>query len=65
MESEFVSAAGGMQEDMVCYYVFKELGLNIQLPMPLRMDSQTTIACIMNEASSAKTKYVDIQVQVH
>ena len=61
MESEFVSAARGVQEAMGCYHMVKELGINIQLPMKLYMDNQAAIACIMNEASSAKTKHVDIK----
>jgi hypothetical protein len=61
MESEFVSAARGVQEAMGCYHMVKELGMNIQLPMKLYMDNQAAITCIMNEASSAKTKHVDIK----
>jgi hypothetical protein len=61
MESEFISAARGVQETMGCYYLVKELGMNMQLPMKRRMDNQTVITCIMNEASSSKTKHVDIK----
>jgi hypothetical protein len=43
------------------YYLVKELGMNMQLPMKLRMDNQAAITCIMNEASSSKTKDVDIK----
>jgi len=61
MESEFVSASRGVQEVLGCYHLVKELSLPIQLPILLRMDNQAAIACIMNEASSAKTKHVDIK----
>ena len=61
MESEFISAARGVQDAMGCYYLVKELGMNMQLPMKLRMDNQAAITCIMNEASSSKTKHVDIK----
>jgi hypothetical protein len=61
MESEFISAAQGVQEAMGCYYLVKELGMNMQLPMKLRMDNQAVITFIMNEASSSKTKHVDIK----
>jgi hypothetical protein len=61
MESELVSAARGVQEAMGCYHLVKELGLKIQLPMRLRMDNQAAVACIMNEASIAKTKQVEIK----
>jgi hypothetical protein len=61
MESEFISVARGVQEAMGCYYLVKELGMNMQLPMKLRMDNQDAITCIMNEASSSKTKHVDIK----
>jgi hypothetical protein len=61
MESEFVSASRGIQEAMGCYYMVKELGQPIRLPIQLRMDNQAAIATIMNEASSSKTKHVDIK----
>jgi hypothetical protein len=62
MESEFISAARGVQEAMGCYYLVKELGMNMQLPMKLRMDNQAAITCIMNEASSSKTKHVKVSM---
>jgi hypothetical protein len=61
MESEFLSAARGVQEAMGCYYLVIELGMNMQLPMKVRIDNQTAITCVMNEASSSKTKHVDIK----
>jgi hypothetical protein len=61
MESEFVSASRGIQEAMGCYHLIKELKRSIKLPMQLRMDNQAAIASIMNEASSSKTKHVDIK----
>jgi hypothetical protein len=61
MESEFFSAARGVQEAMVCYYLVKELGMNMQVFMKLRMDNQAAITCVMNEASSSKTKHIDIK----
>jgi hypothetical protein len=61
MESEFVSAARGIQEAMGCYHLVKELKRPIKLPMQLRMDNQAAIASILNEPSSSKTKHVDIK----
>jgi hypothetical protein len=61
MESEFISAARGVQKAMGCYYLVKELGMNMQLLMKLRMDNQAAITCIMNEANSSKIKHVDIK----
>jgi len=61
MESEFISASRGIQEAMGCYHMVKELGQPIRLPIQLRMDNQAAIATIMNEASSSKTKHVDIK----
>jgi hypothetical protein len=61
MESEFLSAARGVQEAMGCYYLVIELEMNMQLPMKVRMDNQAAITCVMNEASSSKTKHVDIK----
>jgi hypothetical protein len=61
MESEFISASRGIQEAMGCYHMVKELGQPIRLPIQLRMDNQAAIATIMNEASSSKTKHVNIK----
>jgi hypothetical protein len=61
MESEFISAARGVQEAMGCYHMVKELGQPIALPIKLFMDNQAGIATIINEASSSKTKHVDIK----
>jgi hypothetical protein len=61
MESEFVSACRGIQDAMGCYHMVKELGQPIKLPIHLRMDNQAGIVTIMNEASSSKTKHVDIK----
>ncbi len=46
---------------MGCYHLIKELKRPIKLAMLLRVDNQATIASIMNEASSSKTKHVDIK----
>ncbi len=61
MESEFVSAARGIQETMGYYHLIKELGRPIELPIQLRMKNKVVITSIMNEASSSKTKLVDIK----
>jgi hypothetical protein len=61
MESEFVSATHGIREAMSCYYLVKELGQKIKLPIKLRMDNQAAIASIMDGASSSKSKHVDIK----
>ncbi len=61
MESEFVSAARGIQEAMGCYNLVKESERTVKLPILLRMDNQAVIDTIMNEASSSKTKHVDIK----
>jgi hypothetical protein len=61
MESEFISAARGIQEAMGCYHLIKELKRPIKLPMLLYVDNQAAIASIMNETSSSKTKHVDIK----
>ncbi len=65
MESEFASASRGMQEAMGCYHMVKELKQPIELSIQSRMDNQAAIATIMNEASSSKTKHVDIKHQVY
>ncbi len=39
----------------------KELRQPIELPIQLRMNDQTAIATIMNEASSCKTTHADIK----
>jgi hypothetical protein len=61
MQSEFVSAARGIQEAMGCYNLVKELERTVQLPILLRIDNQAAIVTILNEASSSKTKHVDIK----
>jgi hypothetical protein len=61
MESEFVSAARGIQEAMGCYHTLKELNQPIHLPIQLKMDNQAAIICIMNEAGSSKAKHIDIK----
>jgi hypothetical protein len=64
MESKFISAARCAQEAMGCYYLVKELEMNIQQPMKLRMDYQAAISCIMNEASS-KNQACRYQAHIH
>ncbi len=46
---------------MGCYHLVKELGQKIKLPIKFRLDNQAAIANIMDEASSSKTKHVDIK----
>jgi hypothetical protein len=61
MESEFVSAARGVQYELACLHMVEELKRRIELPFRLFMDNQAAITSVMNEASGSKTKHVDIR----
>lgn len=61
MESEFVAAARSVQELLGCVELASELKLATQLPSLLYMDNQAAISQIESEASSNKSKHVDIK----
>jgi hypothetical protein len=61
MESEFGAAARGAQELLGCYELLQEIGSPSQQPMILHMDNQAAIAQIMPEASSQRSKHIDIK----
>jgi hypothetical protein len=61
MESEFVSAARGVQDALACLHMIEEIKQSVELPISLLMDNQAAITSVMNEASSSKTKHVDIR----
>jgi hypothetical protein len=61
MESEFVAAARGVQELLGCYELLKEIGCPIALPMTIKMDNQAAIAQVTSEASSQRSKHIDIK----
>jgi hypothetical protein len=61
MESEFVAAARGAQELLGCYELLQEIGSPPQQPMILHMDNQAAIAQITSEASSQRSKHIDIK----
>ena len=61
MESEFVSAARGVQDALACFHILEELKQSVELPFSLFMDNQAAITSVMNESSSSKTKHVDIR----
>jgi hypothetical protein len=61
MESEFVAAARGVQELLGCYEVLKEIGCPLKLPMTLHMDNQAAIVQVTSEASTQRSKHIDIK----
>jgi len=61
MESEFVAAARGVQELLGCYELLKEIGCPLQLPMTLNMDNQAAIVQVTSEASTQRSKHIDIK----
>jgi len=61
MESEFVAAARGVQELLGCYELLKEIGCPIALPMTIKMDNQAAISQVTSEASSQRSKHIDIK----
>ena len=61
MESEFVAAARTVQELLGCMELLQELKIEIKLPATLYMDNMAAISQIESEASSSKSKHVDIK----
>jgi hypothetical protein len=61
MESEFVAAGCAVQSLLGCTELSSELGQPIKLPSILLMDNQAAISQIKAEASSNKSKHVDIK----
>ncbi len=61
MESEFVASARGVQDLLGCYELLQEVGCNTTQPMPEHMDNQAAIAQIQSEASSQRSKHIDIK----
>jgi len=61
MESEFVAAARGVQELLGCFELLKEIGCPVALPMPINMDNQAAISQITSEASSQRSKHIDVK----
>jgi hypothetical protein len=61
MESEFVAAAKAVQELLGCVELASELKLTTNLPSLLFMDNQAAISQVESEASSNKSKHVDIK----
>jgi hypothetical protein len=64
MESEFIAAARGAQELLGCHELLQEIGSPSQQPMLLHMDNQAAIAQITSEASSQRSKHIDIKCNV-
>jgi hypothetical protein len=61
MESEFVAAARGAQELLGCYELLQEIGSPSQQPMLLHLDNRAAIAQSTSEASSQRSKHIDIK----
>jgi hypothetical protein len=61
MESEFIAAARGAQELLGCHEFLQEIGSPSQQPMLLHLDNQAAIAQITSEASSQRSKHIDIK----
>jgi hypothetical protein len=61
MESEFVAAARGVQELLGCQELLGEIGATPMQPIPVYMDNQAAIAQIISEASSQRSKHIDIK----
>jgi hypothetical protein len=61
MESEFIAAARGVQEVLGCHELLQEIGSTTILHIPLYVDNQAAIAQITSEASSQRSKHIDIK----
>jgi hypothetical protein len=61
MESEFVAGARSVQLLLGCIELAKEIGESPRMPSYLNMDNQAAISQVESEASSSKTKHVDIK----
>jgi len=64
MEIEFVAATRDAQELVGSYELLKENGCPLALPMTINMDNQAAIAQIASEASSQRSKHIDIKYKV-
>ncbi len=61
MESEFVAGARALQELLGCTELAREIGYDLELPSKMFMDNQAAICQIQSEASSHKSKHIDIK----
>jgi hypothetical protein len=61
MESEFAAFARGVQDLLGCYELLQEVGCSTAQPMPVYKDNQGAIAQIQSEASSQRSKHIDIK----
>lgn len=63
MEAEFVAASHTAQELLGMRELLNELGINVEMPMVMHLDSQSAIAQVENEASSMKAKHIDVRIK--
>lgn len=63
-ESEYVVASLGAKELLGLKELAGELGLQVALPMSMKMDNQAGIRQVENEASSCKAKHVDVRLKL-
>ncbi len=61
MESEFVAASRAVQDLLGCLELTREINCKLKLPAVLLMDNQAAISEVESEASSQKSKHVDIK----
>ena len=63
METEFVAASEVAREMLGLREMLREVGLEPALPMQLHVTNQPAISQIVGEASSLKSKHVDVRLQ--
>nr|CCA26268.1 polyprotein putative [Albugo laibachii Nc14] len=62
-EAEFIAAAVGGREALGLKELYEELAQRVKTPVVLKIDNQTAVKQIENEASSASTKHVDVKLR--
>uniref|UniRef100_A0AAV1TN70 Polyprotein n=1 Tax=Peronospora matthiolae TaxID=2874970 RepID=A0AAV1TN70_9STRA len=63
MKAEFVAASEVAREVLGLREMLREVGLEPALPMQLHVDNQAAISQIAGEASSLKSKHVDVRLK--
>jgi hypothetical protein len=62
-EAEFVAAAVGGKELLGIRNLLTEIGVQVALPMTMKMDNQAAIKQVQNEATSSAAKHVDVKLK--
>lgn len=61
-EAEFYALSEAVKESLWLSHILKDFDINVEHPLPIRSDNQSTIKMVENSKFSSRTKHIDVRL---